>query len=339
MDDRYGGYVLSLDEKQLATQSRMVWAFSHAHLSGLGDYLGAAERGVEFLLQRFSDATHGGFYWKTDREGQPLDERKYLYGHLFTILAFIEYARAGGDAHAVDSALALFYLLHERAHDNEFGGWLEDFGRDWEPIAESGSGGEVEIPGLKSANVHLHAVEALTALYVETGAENVADLLAETMDVCTAHFHPLHPHEASSHRRRDWKPAGRPAASVGHNIEFAWLLIGAEGALGRDASWQRLDSYLEQALAPREEPLLWWETAETLAALATAVAHRRGQTHLESLDRLLTFALAYQVDPCDGVWHYSVAADGAIVNSAKIGTWKDAFHETRATVLLRTALD
>ena len=78
VDSRHGGYLLSPDEKQLATQCRMVWAFSHAHRHGLGDYLGVAEHGVEFLLERLHDREHGGFLWKTDRAGTPLDERKLL---------------------------------------------------------------------------------------------------------------------------------------------------------------------------------------------------------------------------------------------------------------------
>ena len=56
-DPQYGGYLLADDlkgrgtatQKQIVTQSRMVWGFSHAHLHGLGDgkrnYLKAAEQG------------------------------------------------------------------------------------------------------------------------------------------------------------------------------------------------------------------------------------------------------------------------------------------------------
>ena len=58
IDHDHGGYLLSDDaakkappatEKQIVTQSRMVWGFSHAHLKGLEDgrrnYLQAAEQG------------------------------------------------------------------------------------------------------------------------------------------------------------------------------------------------------------------------------------------------------------------------------------------------------
>src|SRR5580765_7344719 len=58
IDQKNGGYLLSDDaakkappatEKQLVTQSRMIWGFSHAHLKHLEDgkrnYLKAAEQG------------------------------------------------------------------------------------------------------------------------------------------------------------------------------------------------------------------------------------------------------------------------------------------------------
>jgi hypothetical protein len=63
IDRKYGGYLLSDDasrkappatEKQLVTQSRMIWGFSHAHLRGLSDGIpvpartlsGPAKRGL-----------------------------------------------------------------------------------------------------------------------------------------------------------------------------------------------------------------------------------------------------------------------------------------------------
>lgn len=334
VDGRYGGYLLSPTEKQLATQSRMVWAFSHAHRLGLGDYLWAAERGVELLLGRFADGEHGGFFWKTDRAGRPLDRRKLLYGHAFVIYALVEYGRAGGDPGALDRALALFRLLRERAHDGEHGGWLEHFEPDWRPILRPDVRVEVETAGAKSANSHLHVLEALTELYAESGDGEVGVALGEAIEVCTTQFLPADPAASVRQRSRDWRPAGPRGPSVGHSVELAWLLTHAEGALGLEPSWERLDAYLAYALAAPAADRIWWETAETLAALATAVAHRPDPGQLAELERRLSFALAHQVDPVDGLWLHAVAPDGSVVNPEKIATWKDAYHELRATVLL-----
>src|SRR4029453_3964534 len=68
IDPSHGGFLLSDDairgrsapkEKQLATQMRMVWAFSHAHLHGLSnadECLEAAENGYRFLTEKLSMA-------------------------------------------------------------------------------------------------------------------------------------------------------------------------------------------------------------------------------------------------------------------------------------------
>jgi mannobiose 2-epimerase len=337
-DGRYGGYLLAPDEKQLATQSRMVWAFAHAHRSGLGDYLPVAEQGLAFLLERFRDRRHGGFVWKTDRAGRVRSDRKILYGQLFVVHALVEYARAGGDPAALAEARTLFELLVERAHDDAYGGWLEHFGRGWRPPRWSGRGFEVEIPGLKSANTHLHAMEALTELETETRDPTVEAMLGETVDLSTGHFFPDDPGAAAQHRSRDWRPDGRAGVSLGHNVEFAWLLLRAERILGREPSRNRFDAYISATLEAERPARIWWEDAELLAALATGLAEWPDDRRQEALSGHLGFLLAHVVDPEDGVWLHTVAADGEPVNTVRSETWKDAYHEVRATTMLAEAL-
>jgi len=228
-------------------------------------------------------------------------------------------------------------VLLERAHDDTHGGWLEHFRRSWRPIRRPGRHIEVEVGGLKSANTHLHVMEALSQLYEETGEQAVGASLAETVGVSTAHFYPEDPSAASQHRTPDWRRAGRPGVSRGHNVEFAWLLLAAEKALGREPSWSRFDTYLGHALAAPQTDRVWWVEAETLAALTIAVSNRPQPRYVEALESLLEFLLAYQIDPVDGIWQHTVAADGRPVNPAKVGTWKDAYHELRASVLLAEA--
>ena len=114
IDQKNGGYLLSDDaarkappatEKQLVTQSRMIWGFSHAHLKGLGDgkhdYLKAAAQGYRFLLEHFLDGQDGGYFWSTDVAGKPIDERKIVYGESFVIYGLVEYYRASRGAKVV----------------------------------------------------------------------------------------------------------------------------------------------------------------------------------------------------------------------------------------------
>src|SRR5437867_4793392 len=113
IDGQRGGYLLADDlkgrgearDKQLVTQSRLVWGFAHAHLHKLGDgqhdYLKAAQNGYRFLLDHFRDKENGGYFWKTDLAGQPIVDCKFLYGESFVIYAFVEYYRASGDREAL----------------------------------------------------------------------------------------------------------------------------------------------------------------------------------------------------------------------------------------------
>ena len=92
LDKTNGGYVLADDvqerrvatEKQLVTQSRLIWTFSRVHLKGYSNdqrnYLKAAEHGYRFLLERFLDKKNGGYFWTTDLTGKVLNDRKILYG-------------------------------------------------------------------------------------------------------------------------------------------------------------------------------------------------------------------------------------------------------------------
>jgi mannobiose 2-epimerase len=338
VDRERGGYLLDPAEKQLATQSRMIWAFSHAHRTGFGDYLDHAERGVVFLFEHFRDARHGGFFWKTDRAGRVVSDRKILCGEFFAVYALVEYYLASGEESALHEARALVDLLARRAHDDEHGGWIEHFRRSWRPLFRHRRGLEVEIPGLKSANIQMHALEALAAFYRQTADERAGALLRETIDVCKTQFFPDDPRACTQHRTRTWQAAGRPGVSVGHNTEFAWLLVDAETLLLRVPSWARFDRYLDDAIEAPWTERVWWEQAEILTALATGLASPSNDRHEQALVELLGFVLAHAIDPADGIWFECVAADGTLLSATKRATWKDAYHEVRATVALSGAV-
>src|SRR5262249_33943208 len=92
LDRTNGGYILSDDvrktraatEKQIVTQSRLIWSFSHVHRKGYStaqrNYLKAAEHGYSFLIDKFLDKNTGGYFWTTDLSGKVLNDRKILYG-------------------------------------------------------------------------------------------------------------------------------------------------------------------------------------------------------------------------------------------------------------------
>jgi mannobiose 2-epimerase len=365
-DKQNGGYVLSDDskgrgqavEKQLVTQSRMIWGFSHAHLHGCSDdernYLKAAAQGFRFLQNHFQDKTNGGYFWKTDLTGQVTNDRKIVYGQAFVIYALVEYVRASGDLEALRTAQALYQTLQKRAYDAKNGGWMEHFQRDWQPILKPEPGAEVEVPGYKSANTHLHLMEALAELAEITNDASVKKSLSEAIRLNVKYFYPKQPGKSCFHRQPDWKPVTDPKSaglSYGHNVEFAWLMIRAEAVLNRKPSWSHFEAHLRHALnygfdqsygglyarGDDDQPAtdtdkIWWVQAEMLAALTVAVQHRAEPVYTEALDKLLEFVRTYQADQTDGIWLDTVTAEGKPKNTAKAHNWKANYHDVRALV-------
>ncbi len=365
-DTERGGYLLSDDlkgkkpptEKQLVSQTRMIWGFSHAHLKGFSDarrnYLKAAEQGYRFLLDHFLDRQYGGYYWKTDLSGAVRNDTKLLYGESFVIYALVEYYRAGGDKEALRHAMDLYQLLQARAYDRKNGGWMEHFQRDWQPMLKPELSREVEVPGYKSANAHLHLMESLTELYDATRDQAVKKSLAEAVRINAEYFYPKDAGKSCFHRQPDWKPVTDPQSaglSYGHNVEFAWLMVRAEQVLGKKPSWAHFDAHLQHALkygydhergglynrGADDQPAtqtdkVWWVQSEMMAALTDALKHKSNPAYAKALEQLLHFIVTYQADPADGIWLETVTADGKPKNTSKASSWKANYHDVRAIV-------
>jgi mannobiose 2-epimerase len=367
LDRKNGGYVLSDEgpgkpaparEKQLVTQARMIWGFSHAHRKGLStpqrNYLQAAEHGYRFLLSHFLDRQHGGYYWTTDLQGRAINRNKIVYGQSFVIYGLVEYYRASGDTNALHQAKGLYLALQQHAHDSKHGGWIEHFEPDWTPIMKPGSGAPVEVAGLKSANTHLHLMEAFTELYETTKDSTVRKSLAEAAKLNARYFYPPNAGKSCFHRQLDWQPVTAPSSaglSYGHNVEFAWLYLRAQKVLGQKPPWDHFTAHLDHALkygtdhqlgglysrGINDQPAtdtdkVWWVEAEMMAALTDALRHRPNAAYSEALDKLNSFILKYQADPSDGIWYDTVAADGTPKRRAKAHNWKANYHDVRAIV-------
>ncbi|MCX6898719.1 MAG: AGE family epimerase/isomerase [Verrucomicrobia bacterium] len=366
-DTADGGYLLSDDlvkgrttpkEKAIVTQARMVWTFSLAHRKGFSnarrDYLKAAAQGYRFLIEHFLDKEHGGYFWKTDLAGKPVNERKIVYGQSFVIYALVEYHRASGDKEALRHAMELYRTLQKRAYDSKLGGWVEHFTRDWMPLALRDPAGEVEVAGLKSANTHLHLMEALTELYEVTRDKAVRKSLEESLRLNMEYFYPLDAGKSCFHRNPDWSAVTDPRSaglSYGHNVEFAWLMVRAEEVLGRSPSWPHFYAHLDHALkvgydrergglyhrgigneAPFDTTKVWWVEAEMIATFTDALRHKPDAAYESALVKTLEFVARHMTDPKDGIWVDSVMADGHPKNTNKAHNWKANYHDVRALV-------
>jgi mannobiose 2-epimerase len=262
MDHRQGGYITHFDEngedtgedeKSLISQSRSVYTLASAHRAGYGEGKLAemAQHGVRYLLDRMWDRKHGGFFWMTDRTGKVTNDKKILYGHSFAIYCLSEYTLATGDTQGIEYAKETFDLVQKYCTDTANGGYFEMFERDWTLAGPGSKGGD-----RKTLDVHMHLMEAFTALYECSQAEVHRRKLLEDMEILLNRM--THPESRTGIPQftADWKVAPQIRFDIvwgwdrytgegkkenptdntcyGHNAELAWLLNHALEILGMD---------------------------------------------------------------------------------------------------------
>ena len=339
----------------LISQSRLLWVFSHAHLLGYStphhDYLKHAEHGYSYLIETMLDGVHGGFYWKTDVNRGVLEPHKLLYGQSMAMYGLVEYQRASGLSEPLAHARSVFETVQQKMRDKADGGWIEHCERDFTPLTCIGERlpAMPDIIGFKSGDAHLHWMEALTELYAATKDAVVRDALVETIALLCTKFYPANVNESCEYRLSDWKPVGDEFSGVshGHMLEFAWLLLHAQQALGIARDWEHFESLVRHSLSygfdherggfyfrgkPHEPASdttkFWWVQAEGLSALTDAAAH--SDEYNEPLTQLGDWIRNYQIRSDDGVWIVSTDAAAQPLNVRKAGEWKAAYHEVRA---------
>ena len=254
-DERNGGFITHFDrygkdtgedEKSLIAQTRSVYTLSSAHRSGYGEgrLAALAKHGVDFLINRMWDKEYGGFFWMTDRKGNVKIDQKIIYGQSFARYSLSEYTMATGDKIGIDYATKLFDMVQKYCSDTMYGGYWEMFHRDWELCGPGSKGGD-----RKTLDVHMHLMEALTALYECTGKELHRRKLLEVIDLLLFRF--IHPVYKTGIPQffKDWTIAPQIKFDIiwgwdrftgegmkenvtdntcfGHNAEFAWLLLHA----------------------------------------------------------------------------------------------------------------
>lgn len=258
IDPKYGGYLVCCDsqgkvnedaDKYIVTQTRMIWAYSaYARKYKKAEYLEKARQGVQFFIRHFWDTEFGGWFWKTDRRGAALDKGKVVYGQTFAIYALSEYTLASNDPEGLDYACRTFDLLQKFCTDTANGGYYENLEQDFSLSPPGFAAGD-----LKSLDIHMHTMEAFTALYECSGQEIHRRKLEEVIDIiltkmvdteigCGYNQFDIHfNRKPAINIRRTWNAERETGevvetptdtTSYGHNVELAWLLNYAAKILG-----------------------------------------------------------------------------------------------------------
>jgi mannobiose 2-epimerase len=262
-DDQYGGFITQfdaggndsgVDEKSLLAHMRTIYSLSLASMKGHDPDRRCEElarKGVQVALDSYWDPVYGGFYWLFNRKNEVLIDKKIVYGLSFAIYALSTYTQAFGDPVGLEYASRCFDLLQLHAAETTWGGYLEMFERNWSLCGSGPQGGD-----RKTLDVHMHLMEAFTALYAASGREVHRRKLEQIIELLITRI--MHPEYKTGIPQfySDWKQAPqikfdiiwgwdrydegsgeKPNAldntSYGHNVEFFWLLLDSLRVMGK----------------------------------------------------------------------------------------------------------
>lgn len=386
LDAQYGGYLVNVDadgrvradaDKYIVTQTRMIWGFSAFYRSwpARQDFRAAAAQGVDFLIRHFWDDRNGGWFWRTGRDGSPLDAGKVVYGQSFAIYALSEYTAATGDERGIEYAEKTFDLLQKYCADTCAGGYYENLEDDWR-ISEKGfAAGD-----RKSLDIHMHLLEAFTTLYQCSGKEVHGRKLEEVIRLILGkmintasgcgmnQFDPDFSPIPAINIKRTWnaerisgETLGAPAdtTSYGHNLELVWLLGRADEALGRplgfhDEVARRLADHglaygLDRTLGgvyrdgPHEGPALimdkeWWQNCESLVGFLDAYERFGAPQYLDAFFLTWSFAKEHFINHAIGEWRQLLDRSGNVISGDIGNPWKASYHTGRAMLECKARL-
>ena len=291
-DQEHGGFYGRIDgsgvlhpeaEKGAILNARILWSFSAAYrVLGNQEYLDAATRAKDYIIDHFIDPEYGGVYWSLDYKGEPLDTKKQFYAIGFAIYGLTEYARATGDREALEYALDLYDCIEEHAFDREHNGYIEACTREWGEIADMRLS-ELEANYPKSQNTHLHIIEPYTNLlrclkelraqescnYVPVlgsvlpvGVTVPVELLARVegsvrnlIDIFTDYILNPETHHLDLFFEMDWTRGAGRLESYGHDIECSWLMHEAALVLGDQKVLDKVEKIIVQVAKASEKGL------------------------------------------------------------------------------------
>ena len=239
-------------EKGAILNARILWSFSAAYrVLGNQEYLDAATRAKDYIIEHFVDKEYGGVYWSVDYKGTPLDTKKQFYAIGFAIYGLTEYVRATGDREVLDYALELYECIEEHALDHEHNGYIEACTREWGEIADMRLS-EFDANYPKSQNTHLHIIEPYTnllrclkELHAQESCDYVPVLgsvlpvgisvppelllrvegsLRNLIDIFTDKILNPETHHLDLFFEMDWTRGAGHLESYGHDIECSWLM-------------------------------------------------------------------------------------------------------------------
>lgn len=361
VDHEHGGFLGRIDhfgnrdataDKSAVLNARLLWSFSAGYrLTQDAQYLEAANRAYEYLMNQFWDVDFGGFYWSVDYKGEPNNTRKQAYAQGFGVYALSEYYRATHNQEALHQAIELYQIIENKFADPTFGGYIEALSQDWTALEDMRlSNKDANEP--KSMNTHLHILEPYTNLYrvwkdndLKQDIENLLQVFSDRiLDHSTGHYHLFF--------ENNWTVKSS-TISYGHDIEGAWLMneaaieIGSQDLIKKfnDIAIQISDVTIHEGLdtdgsifnemhgTTLDDDKHWWPQAEAMVGFMDAYQINNDSKYLTLVHTIWQYIKEYVIDTSGGEWYGRLTKDGTPVEEDdKIGFWKCPYHNSRALI-------
>ena len=281
------GELVKTADKGGILNARILWSFSAAYrVLRKPEYLEAATRAKEYIIEHFIDDEFGGTYWSLDYKGNPKDTKKQFYAIGFMIYGLSEYARATGDHEALEYAIQLYECIEEHSLDKQYNGYIEACTREWGEIADMRLS-ELDANFPKSQNTHLHIIEPYTNLFralkeldaienatndyglkpyvgqfttvnISVDPDIVIRLeasLRNLIHIFTDKILNPQTHHLDLFFDMDWKREAGALESYGHDIECSWLLHEAALVLGDDIVLKKVEPIVQMVAKASEKGL------------------------------------------------------------------------------------
>lgn len=363
IDEKQGGFFGSIDNnnridpgavKGVVLNSRILWTFSAAYLRQREQqYLDMAARAYKYIVDHFIDRKYGGVYWSVDNNGMMVDGRKQIYGLAFCIFGLTEYYKATKDEVALHLAEDLVNHIEKNSFDKKNGGYLEAFTQGWKLIGDMRLSTKDDNEK-KTANTHLHIIEAYANLYTVSPSEKLKESIKHLLDVFGQYIVNDRSHHLNLFLDENWNIKSS-LISYGHDIEAAWLLLdcaetignagyisrfkeisirladaAAEGLDGDGGLWYEYDPAKDELIKEKHS----WPQAEAMVGFMNAYQLTGNEQYLNHSVNAWDFVKKCIKDTRSGEWFWGVNEDYSIMQKEKAGFWKCPYHNARACMEL-----
>jgi len=337
--------------KGLILNARILWTFSAAaRITNDPADRALADRAYNYLVEKFLDRDHGGYFWELDPAGNVVDATKKIYGQAFYIYALAEYHRAFGVPAALARAKELFELIERHAHDSKHGGYIEVCRRDWSEAGAEARLSDKDMNEKKSMNNHLHVLEAYTNLYRVWQEPRVEQRLRELIQLFEQRILDSRTKHLNHFFDEEWHVRSN-SYTFGHDIEGTWLLCEAAEVL-KDAVLLKQAEAVALSMAEvvfkegidADGALRYegrggkiidagkecWPQAEAVIGFLNAFQISRDEKYLKAALSVWDFIENHLVDRVHGEWFWRITPEGCVDTTLpKVSEWKGPYHASR----------